>query len=123
MPERDQARLLVLDRSSGDVVAHTIVAAMPEFLRRGDLLVVNNTRVFPARLLGHRDPTGGAVECLLVRRLEADRWEALMHPGQKLHPGARVKFAAAGVTLWAEVLAQHFHGRRTIRLWTENGDD
>lgn len=123
MPERDQARLLVLDRSSGDVVAHTIVAAMPEFLRRGDLLVVNNTRVFPARLLGHRDPTGGAVECLLVRRLEADRWEALMHPGQKLHPGARVKFTAAGVALWAEVLAQHFHGRRTIRLWAENGDD
>ncbi len=123
IPERDQARLLVLDRSSGAVVAHTTVAALPEFLRRGDLLVVNNTRVFPARLLGHRDPTGGAVECLLVRRIEADRWEALMHPGQKLHPGARVKFDAAGLTLWAEVLAQHFHGRRTVRLWTGNGDD
>ena len=123
VPERDQARLLVLDRSSGAIVAHTSVAALPEFLHRGDLLVVNNTRVFPARLLGRRDPTGGAVECLLVRRLEADRWEALMHPGQKLHPGARVKFEAAGVTLWAEVLAQHFHGRRTIRLWTGNGDE
>ena len=123
VPERDQARLLVLDRSAGAVVAHTTVAALPEFLRRGDLLVVNNTRVFPARLLGRRDPTGGAVECLLIRRLEANRWEALMHPGQKLHPGARVKFAAAGVTLWAEVLAQHFHGRRTIRLWAEDGDD
>ncbi len=123
VPERDQARLLVLDRSSGAIVAHTSVAALPEFLHRGDLLVVNNTRVFPARLLGHRDPTGGAVECLLVRRLEADQWEALMHPGQKLHPGARVKFEAAGVTLWAEVLAQHFHGRRTIRLWTGNGDE
>ena len=123
IPERDQARLLVLDRSSGAIVAHTNVAALPEFLRRGDLLVVNNTRVFPARLLGHRDPTGGAVECLLVRRVEADRWEALMHPGQKLHPGARVKFVAAGLTIWAEVLAQHFHGRRTVRLWTGNGDD
>jgi S-adenosylmethionine:tRNA ribosyltransferase-isomerase len=124
VPQRDQARLLVLDRSSGVVVAHTTVAALPEFLRRGDLLVLNNTRVFPARLLGHRDPTGGAVECLLVRRIEGDRWEALMHPGQKLHPGARVRFADAEATrLWAEVLSQHFHGRRTIRLWTENGDE
>jgi S-adenosylmethionine:tRNA ribosyltransferase-isomerase len=121
--ERDQARLLVLDRSSGRVVSHTRVTALPEFLRRGDLLVVNNTRVFPARLLGHRDPTGGAVECLLVRHLEADRWEALMHPGQKLHPGARVRFDGKGLTLRAEVLAQHFHGRRTIRLWSESGDD
>jgi S-adenosylmethionine:tRNA ribosyltransferase-isomerase len=124
VPERDQARLLVLDRSSGAVVAHTTVAALPGFLRRGDLFVLNNTRVFPARLLGHRDPTGGAVECLLVRRIEGDRWEALMHPGQKLHPGARVRFADAEATrLWVEVLDQHFHGRRTIRLWTENGDE
>jgi S-adenosylmethionine:tRNA ribosyltransferase-isomerase len=124
VPERDQARLLVLDRSCGAVVAHTTVSALPEFLRRGDLLVLNNTRVFPARLLGHRDPTGGAVECLLVRQIEDDRWEALMHPGQKLHPGARVRFADAEATrLWAEVLEQHFHGRRTIRLWTENGDE
>lgn len=124
VPERDQARLLVLDRASGAVVAHTRVAALPEFLRRGDLVVVNNTRVFPARLLGHRDPTGGAVECLLVRRIGADRWEALMHPGQKLHPGARVRFEAAGAAvLWAEVLERHFHGRRTIRLWTGDGDE
>ncbi len=123
VPERDQARLLVLDRTSGRIVAHTHVNALAEYLHRGDLLVVNNTRVFPARLLGHRDPTGGAVECLLVRRLEADQWEALMHPGQKLHPGARVRFDAAGLSLRAEVLAQHFHGRRTIRLWSENGDD
>jgi S-adenosylmethionine:tRNA ribosyltransferase-isomerase len=123
VPERDKARLLVLDRSSGAILDHTTVAALPEFLRQGDLLVVNNTKVFPARLFGHRDPTGGAVECLLVRHVEGDRWEALMHPGQKLHPGARVRFTASASTLWAEVLDQHFHGRRTIRLWSEDGED
>jgi S-adenosylmethionine:tRNA ribosyltransferase-isomerase len=123
VPEREHARLLVLDRASGAIVAHTSVHALPEFLGRGDLLVVNNTKVFPARLLGHRDPSGGAVECLLVRHLEGDLWEALMHPGQKLHPGARVRFSGAGAALTAEVVAQHFHGRRTIRLWTDDGDD
>src|SRR6266540_239793 len=104
--ERTAARLLHLDRGTG-WLAHTTVAALPERLRSGDLVVVNNTRVFPARLLGRRVPSGGAVECLLVRRLgtESGRsgdgagtewgrgcelWEALMHPGQKLSPGARV---------------------------------
>jgi S-adenosylmethionine:tRNA ribosyltransferase-isomerase len=119
--DREAARLLVLDRASGSIVAHTTVRNLPDLLRPADLLVVNNTRVFPARLLGRRDPSGGAVECLLVRRIEGDRWEALMHPGQKLHPGARVVFAGAGETLRGEVLEQHFHGRRTVRLWAESG--
>jgi S-adenosylmethionine:tRNA ribosyltransferase-isomerase len=95
-------------------------------LRPGDLLVVNQTRVFPARLLGHRVPTGGAVECLLVSRLDGseagsaeERWEALMHPGQKLKPGAIVTFAGR-VTLHAEVIDRRFFGRRVIRLWTED---
>jgi S-adenosylmethionine:tRNA ribosyltransferase-isomerase len=121
--DRESARLLVLDRTSGAIVAHSSVRALPDFLRRGDLLVVNNTRVFPARLLGRRDPSGGAVECLLIRRLDADRWEALMHPGQKLHPGARVVFRRHDLELRAEVLEQHFHGRRTIRLWSDVGGD
>ncbi len=121
--ERESSRLLVLDRASGAVVGHSCVRALPEFLRQGDLLVLNNTRVFPARLLGRRDPSRGAVECLLVGRLDGDRWEALMHPGQKLHPGARVRFEGSGVTLRAEVLEQHFHGRRTIRLWSDDRAD
>ncbi len=121
--DREAARLLVLDRASGAILGHTTVAALPEFLRPSDLLVLNNTRVFPARLLGRRDPSGGAVECLLIRRADADRWEALMHPGQKLHPGAKVVFQGAGRALRAEVLEQHFHGRRTIRLWSDTGED
>ena len=73
-PERGGSRLLFLNRATGAVI-DTTVAALPTLLRRGDVLVINNTRVFPARLIGRRVPSGGAVECLLVSRLEADRWE------------------------------------------------
>ena len=67
-PVRGGARLLHVDRASGSL-SHTCVSALPDRLRPGDLVVVNNTRVFPARLLGRRDPSGGVVECLLVRPL------------------------------------------------------
>jgi S-adenosylmethionine:tRNA ribosyltransferase-isomerase len=123
--DRAAARLLHLDRASG-ALTHTFVAALPDLLRAGDLLVVNNTRVFPARLLGRRVPTGGAIECLLVRHIGAandspgELWEALMHPGQKLRPGGRVVFEGA-VTLHGEVLERHYFGRRVIRLWTGDG--
>src|SRR2546426_1643438 len=95
---------------------HRGIADLPELLRDGDLLVVNNTRVFPARLLGRRVPSGGVVECLLIGRLGSDwgqtsvrpqsdsePWEALMHPGQKLRPGAQVVFEGT-TTLRADVL-------------------
>src|SRR5437773_11288541 len=95
-PGRSGARLLYLNREAGSLT-HTHVSALPELLRAGDLVVVNNTRVFPARLLGRRVPSGGAVECLLVSRLSGvrpetsdDVWEALVHPGQKLKLGAWV---------------------------------
>jgi S-adenosylmethionine:tRNA ribosyltransferase-isomerase len=117
---RDGARLLVLDRRAGTTV-HAEVRDLPRFLRSGDLLVVNNTKVFPARLLGRRIPTGGTVECLLVGRLDADRWEALMHPGQKLRPGGRVVFSGGGRRIHGEVLERRFYGRRVIRLWTDDG--
>ena len=126
--ERGQSRLLVLSRETG-AIEHTSFAQLPDHLRSGDLLVVNDTRVFPARLLGHRVPSGGAVECLLLRKLPtsnsqlptAEEWESLMHPGQKLKPGARVQFERDHVRIQGEVLARHFQGRRTIRLWTESG--
>src|SRR5689334_2533764 len=127
--ERTAARLLVLDRQSG-ALTHAAIANLPELLQPGDLLVVNDTRVFPARLLGRRVPSGGAVECLLVHRVENEPagqvWEALMHPGQKLKPGARVAFSGNAVgptTIHGEVLERRFFGRRLIRLWTEDGSD
>ena len=119
-PDREAARLLVLDRDSG-VVRHRTVADLPDLLRPGDLLVVNDTRVFPARLLGRRVPSGGAVECLLLTRFDGERWDALMHPGQKLRVGGTVAFERDGLRLCGEVLARRFHGRRTIRLWVEDG--
>ena len=111
---------MVLQRD-GERVADAMVADLPALLQPGDLLVVNNTRVFAARLLGRREPSGGAVECLLLRRVEADVWEALMHPGQKLKPGARVVFEGAAGTLHGEVLERRFFGRRTIRLVDRRG--
>jgi len=121
--ERTAARLLRLDRESG-AIRHGTMAGLPHLLLPGDLLVVNNTRVFPARLLGRRVPTGGAVECLLVKRLGseagAEIWEALMHPGQKLKPGARVRFDG-DKTVHGEVVERRFFGRRLVRLWTDDG--
>ncbi len=134
---RGASRLMVLDRSSGDV-QHSTIAELPSWLDAGDFLVVNNTRVFAARLLGRRVPSGGAVECLLLGRVQppagtshgqdvsppgAQTWSALMHPGQKLKPGAIVRFEGDAGTLCAEVLERHFHGRRTIRLWPESGGE
>ena len=90
---RGASRLLVLDRVSG-AITHTVFSHLAEFLRPGDLLVVNDTRVFPARLIGRRVPSGGRVECLLMgtgRPVEgeagAEEWDALVHPGQKLKSG------------------------------------
>jgi S-adenosylmethionine:tRNA ribosyltransferase-isomerase len=119
-PERGTSKLLVLDRITGHI-EHTDVSRLPEFLHAGDLLVVNDSKVFPARLLGHRTPSGGAVECLLLSRLEDDRWNALVHPGQRLPPGEKVVFGKSPHAIFGEVLGRHFHGRRTVRLWTEDG--
>jgi S-adenosylmethionine:tRNA ribosyltransferase-isomerase len=119
---REDARLLVLDRAR-DSRAHAGIGDLPMLLRPGDLLVLNDTRVFPARLLGERVPSGGAVECLLLAHLEGERWEALVHPGQKLKPGAVVQFEGSGAGLRAEILERRFHGRRTIRLWRQDGGE
>jgi S-adenosylmethionine:tRNA ribosyltransferase-isomerase len=124
---RGTSRLLVLDRRTG-AIAHASVADLPRWVRRGDLLVVNDTRVFAARLLGRRVPSGGAVECLLLSRprVEPDgtaTCDALMHPGQKLKPGAIVRFGAGEDSLLGEVLERKFHGRRRLRLRVERGGD
>lgn len=122
--DRTSARMLVLDRGTG-AIAHACVSALPEFLRAGDLVVVNNTRVFPARLLGRRVRSGGAVECLLIRHVAGEIWEGLVHPGQKLKPGSQVVFerpdAPGAPLIRGEVLERRFFGRREIRLWTDDG--
>ena len=123
---RGESRLLVLNRATGHL-DHTYVGELPRFLRPGDVLVSNDTRVFPARLLGHRVPSGGAVECLLLAREQPsddgreEIWTALMHPGQKLKPGARVRFDGDAGVLIADVLERQYFGRRRIRLRVERG--
>jgi S-adenosylmethionine:tRNA ribosyltransferase-isomerase len=125
---RGESRLLVVD---GGKLNHRTIQALPRILHAGDVLVANDTRVFPARLLGHRVPSGGAVECLLLHpdaqndehstAASEETWHALMHPGQKLKPGARVIFEAEGHTLHGEVLERLFYGRRRIRLAADRG--
>jgi S-adenosylmethionine:tRNA ribosyltransferase-isomerase len=122
---RGASRLLVLDRGRGST-QDAMVEDLPRFLQDGDVLVVNDTRVFAARLLGARVPTGGAVECLLLARpaqMEDGSavCEALMHPGQKLKPGALVRFEGHDGVLAGEILEWRFFGRRLIRLTVEDG--
>lgn len=89
---RDSCRLMVLDRSSGQI-DHRVFRELPEYLREGDVLVVNETRVMPARLKGAKDETGGAVEVLLLRERYENTWECLVRPGRRLKPGAKIVFA------------------------------
>jgi len=131
---RGESRMLVLRRQAA-TVEHGSIADLPRHLRPGDLLVVNDTRVFAARLLGERVPSGGAVECLLIARTprtpgtlrtlrtlpDSEVWDALLHPGQKLQPGAVVRFEGEQGALRGEVLDRRFFGRRTIRLELERG--
>jgi S-adenosylmethionine:tRNA ribosyltransferase-isomerase len=110
-----------MERATGRVSHHQF-SDLPSLLGAGDLLVVNDTRVFPARLIGVRVPGGGAAECMLIRPADQpDTWTALVHPGQRLREGSRMRFESGGRRLHAEVLGVHFHGRRTVRLWTDDG--
>jgi S-adenosylmethionine:tRNA ribosyltransferase-isomerase len=118
---RGTARLLVVDRAAGSW-EETTVAGLPARLRSGDMLVANDTRVFPARLIGRRDPSGGAVECFLLER-EGEAWQALVHPGQKLKTGARMVFEdeprAPGLRIRGEILERRYFGRRLVKFEVE----
>lgn len=90
--ERDHSRMLVLRRHEG-VIGQKLFSSFPDFLNPDDLLVMNNTRVIPARLIGRRGNGGGEAELLLLHRLSGGRWTAMVRPGRKLKPGAVVEFA------------------------------
>lgn len=114
---RGTSRLMVVDRARG-TVSDASIADLPALLAPGDLVVVNDTRVFPARLLGRRDPSGGAVECFLLTRRSDTDWDALMSPAERLQPGARVVFEAPdrapGVLLHGEIRERGERGRRVV---------
>lgn len=94
---RDAARLMVLNRRS-DAIEHAVFRDLPEFLESGDLLVVNNSKVLPARLLGTKVPTGAVCELLLLRQVKGDTWECLARPGKRMQPGTLVSFGDGSLT-------------------------
>jgi S-adenosylmethionine:tRNA ribosyltransferase-isomerase len=119
--ERGAARMLVVDRATGKL-EDRMFGDLPGYLRPGDCLALNNTRVFPARLLGYREGFTGQVEVLMIRAISDSTWLCLVHPGRKIRTGERLVF---GERLRAGVLGRNEFGQRTIRfecegdLWTE----
>ncbi|MGI5898861.1 MAG: tRNA preQ1(34) S-adenosylmethionine ribosyltransferase-isomerase QueA [Christensenellales bacterium] len=112
---RDSSRLMVLDENGN--ISHRVFRDIAEFFRPGDVLVVNNTKVLPARLLG-RTVSGAAMEFLLLRRLDIARWEVLVKPGRKARPGAVISFGDEGCALKARVESLEEGGNRIVEfLW------
>ncbi len=112
LEKRDASRLLVLDKATG-ALEHRHFYELPEFLNEGDCLVLNNSRVLPARLIGTRE-SGGAVELVLLRDLGEGRWECLSRPGRKTKPGTKLVFG--GGELSAEVESVAEGGNRIVRF-------
>ncbi len=115
LQQRDNSRLMALDRKTGEI-SHRHFYDIVEYLQPGDCLVMNDSRVLPARLLGHR-PTGGAVELLLLRDLGNKRWECLAKPGKKLQAGQNVVFGDGELT--ATVCAVQEDGNRVVEFHYE----
>lgn len=113
LPDRSSSRLLKLDKTGG-MVSHHHFKEITSFLRKGDCLVLNNTKVIPARLLGTKEDTGGAVEVLLLKRKEDDKWETLVKPGKKAKVGTRLVFGDG--RLHATVMDVLQEGNRLIQF-------
>ena len=121
LEDRSSSRLLMLNKETGKT-EHHIFRDVIDYLNPGDCLVLNNTKVIPARLLGVKEDTGAAVEVLLLKRHEGDVWETLVKPGKKCRPGARLSFGDG--ILKAEVLEVVEEGNRLIHfeyegIWEE----
>ena len=112
LERRDGSRLMALDKHSGEI-RHMHFFDLPTLLRPGDCLVLNDSRVLPARLLGRREPGGGAAEVLLLVDKGDKVWECLVRPGKKLRPGARLSFGDGLLT--AEVTETLEGGNRLVR--------
>ena len=113
LEDRTSSRLLKLNKNTG-VVEHHVFRDIVDYLHEGDCLVLNNTKVIPARLLGEREGTGAHVEVLLLKRHEGDVWETLVKPGKKCRPGSRLSFGDG--LLKAEVLEMVEEGNRLIHF-------
>lgn len=116
LTDRTASRLMVLDRSK-DGLSHRYFKNIGDYLKEGDCLVLNNTKVIPARLIGEKEGTGAKVEVLLLKRLEADRWECLVKPGKRLKVGAHIVFGDG--RLRAEIIELREEGNRLIQFFYE----
>lgn len=113
LTDRSSSRLLTLDKNSG-AFSHHVFRDIVDFLNPGDCLVVNNTKVIPARLMGEKEGTGAGIEVLLLKRKENDVWETLVKPGKKARPGARISFGNG--LLVGEVVDVVEEGNRLIKF-------
>lgn len=116
LEKRDECRLLLVDKKTGRTEHHRF-SEIIDYLEPGDCLVLNNTKVIPARLLGEKEDTKAAVEILLLKRKESDVWESLVKPGKKLRKGARVSFG--GGILKAEIVDVLDDGNRLVKFFYE----
>ena len=114
---RDSARLMVVNRADGSLGHHRF-SELPDFLREGDVMVFNDSRVIPARLAGKKAGTGGMVEILLLRRVEECVWEALVKPARRVKTGILLAF---NTDVTAEVVGESEAGVRTLRFSSEAG--
>ncbi len=117
LEERDQSRLMILNRSTREI-QHRIFKDVVEFLNPGDCLVINNTRVFPARLIGTKDKTGARVEVFLLRNLENGIWEVMVKPARKVRLGNKILF---NESFYCDIIDNTISGGRIIEVHC-NGD-
>lgn len=113
LEKRSNSRLLVLDKKNGEI-EHRTFTELGNYLKKGDCLVLNDTRVIPARLLGEREDTGGKIEFVLLRQIEGDVWEVLLKPGKRAKPGSRFTFG--NDALRSEVIEVVEGGNRLVRF-------
>lgn len=115
---RDSARLLVLDRKD-DSIGHDVFSNLTDYLKPGDLLVVNNSKVLPARIVGIKQPTGAVCELLLLRQVKGDQWECLAKPGKRMQPGTVVAFGDGSLTAVVDETREDGNKYVTFRYDTE----
>ena len=113
LTDRSSSRLLVLDKDSGEI-EHKHFFDITDYLKEGDCLVLNNTKVIPARLIGKKEDTGAVVEILLLKRIDKDIWETLVRPGKKLRTGAKVVFGNGELRAVIEEVRED--GNRYVRF-------
>ncbi len=113
LPERDSSRLLVLDKNSGKIM-HKSFTNIVDYLQEGDCLVLNDTKVLPARILGYKPDTGAKIEFLLLKKTSPDVWEVILKPGKKAKVGSRFSFGEG--KLLAEVLELLDDGKRLVKF-------